>query len=206
MQSRGFKWAIPFVLFLPMVGCLRVPTPTNQQKSQNEAISRSQQRSPYVQRNDIEFNNYNKRQQIADDPTMILWCTSAFSTPGAPLFTVPVVGKVTSGGKRPYSERRRAGDSTYYYLDEVPGPDGMYGHSGEYRYGFTPGGVYSDWYGIETFCTTEPMIWQKERTEIVMGTDPTLLAAQQQAQERLRAGDTEGANRALEQAIMQGRR
>jgi hypothetical protein len=64
----------------------------------------------------------------------------------------------------------------------------MYGSSGEYRFGFSPSRVYYDFYGIETFCTTEPTIFQKEKTVIVSGTDSDLLAAQKAAQQVLRDG------------------
>ncbi len=72
------------------------------QDSQRRVWDNANRRAPYEMKNDVEFNNYSRRQQIADDPTTILWCTSAFPVTGAPLFTVPIVGKLTSGGKRPY--------------------------------------------------------------------------------------------------------
>jgi hypothetical protein len=145
----------------------------------------------YIMKNDVEFKNYNKRQQIADDPTTILWCTFAFPIPSSPLVTVAVVGKLTSGGKRPF--------------DTQPGPDGMYGTSGEYRYGFAPGDVYSDFYGLPTYCTNKPMIWQRQDTKIVMGADPVLMDAQNRAQAAMKSGNTTEANRILSEAIQGGK-
>lgn len=189
---RKMLWFIVAVAVL-MVGCVT----TAADKARQEATDRAESRSPYVQKNDVEFSNYNRRQQVADDPSAILWCTSAFPLPSSPLFTVPVVGKLTSGNKRPYETSRVVTSGT----SEVPGPDGMYGSSGEYRYGFTPAGVYVDFYGLATFCTTEPTIWQREHTAIVMQQDPNLLQAQQQAQAALRAGKPDDAARILDQAI-----
>lgn len=173
---------------------------TPQGEARLEAQRQAEQRQPYVQQNDIEFNNYNARQKIADDPTTILWCTSAFPVPSSPLFTVPVVGKLTSGNKRPYAT------GGYGSLSELPGPDGMYGSSGEYRYGFTPAGVYVDFYNISTFCTTEPTIWQRESTEIVLQIDPDLLDAQRRAREALQKGNNQEATEILEEAIKKAQR
>ena len=77
----------------------------------------------------------------------------------------------------------------------------MFGHSGEYRYGFSPAGVYSDFYDLATYCTSEPTVWQKESTELVLKTDDALFQAQQQAREALAAGNNEEAQRILEAAI-----
>ncbi len=170
-----------------LLGC----TATPQDQSAEEARERAESRRAFVQKNEVEFNNYNRRQMLADDPTAILWCTSSFPVPASPLFTVPVVGKLTSGSKRPYPK------------DGRPGPDGMYGSSGEYRYGFTPGDVYADWYGMSVFCTTAPMVWQREHTTIIMDTDKELLLAQRNAQKALRAGDKARASKIMTDAINQ---
>ena len=144
----------------------------------------------YVMKNDVEYRNYNRRQQLADDPTSILWCTSAFPVPGSPMFTIPIVGKLTSGSKRPFP-----------ISDTQPGPDGMYGSSGEYRYGFTTSGMYADWYNMQTFCTTEPTVWQRQSTTLVMQADPELLRVQTAARAALARGDTAEANRILSAGI-----
>lgn len=188
------------VLFLALIAFGCDDTATQSEKSQLEAIQKSQNRKAYVQQNDIEFKNYDRRQKLADDPTAILWCTSAFPIPSSPLFTVPIVGKLTSGSKRPFPTEQNVNTTSSYY-PELPGPDGMYGSSGEYRYGFTPSGIYADWYGMPCFCTTEPMIWQKEKTEIVMQTDPALLEAHEAAKKFLNNGDSKQAYATLEEAI-----
>lgn len=163
-------------------------------KVQNAISDRAENRRPYAPVNDVEFKNYDRRQQLADDPTAILWCTSSFSNPSSPMFTVPVVGKLTSGGKRPFP-RNVDGDT----LDS----GGMYGESGEYRFGFTPNNIYADYYGMEVFCTNEPTVWQRQSTTIVMQQDPVLLAAHQKAREALKANNPQEAERILAESIRQ---
>ena len=170
--------------------------------SQSTALNQAEQNAAnanyVIPTRGIERRNYNWRQELGDDPSVILWCTSAFSTPGSPMFTVPIIGKLTSGGKRPFPQYN---SSSY----ENPGADGMYGNSSEYRYGFGPTGKleYYEMYGVETFCTTQPTVWQKEATIIVQEKDPALMDATAGAQEALRNGDGELAQRILVEAIKQ---
>ena len=204
--SKRILTVISIFAAIGLLGLLAACTDTTINPAQDKAIEKASSRTAYVPRNDIEFKNYNKRQQLADDPSAIIWCTSAFSTPGAPLFTVPIVGKLTSGDKRPFpTSQVREGTS---YNPELPGSDAMYGHSGEYRYGFTPGDIYADWYGMEAFCTNEPLVWQKEATTIAMTSDPALLDAQNRASQVLRQGNNseqaqQQAQQILQQAVTQ---
>jgi hypothetical protein len=179
-----------FVLSILITGC------TSQSIAHNQAERDAQDAEYYIPTRGIERRNYNWRMELADDPTTILWCTSAFSTPGSPIFTVPIIGKLTSGGKRPF---RQYASSGY----ENVGADGMFGSSGEYRYGFGPSGMYEyyDFYDIETFCTTMPTVWQREETVIVFEKDPVLMEASEKAQQALRSGDTNLAEEILMQAI-----
>ncbi|OGZ96351.1 MAG: hypothetical protein A3I44_06020 [Candidatus Sungbacteria bacterium RIFCSPLOWO2_02_FULL_51_17] len=176
-------------------GCVGEPP-----SAQKKAVERSYTRDNYVPRNDVEGKNYNKRQQRADDPTAIIWCTTAFPIPSSPIFTVPVVGKLTSGNKRPYPTSQHVANVNYY-SPELPGNDAMYGSSGEYRYGFTPADVYVDYYGMPTFCTDEPTVWQRESTVIVMERDPALLEAHKRAREALAKNDPAVADKILSDAI-----
>jgi hypothetical protein len=177
---------------------------TNQQRAQQEAQERARQAEIYVPKNGVELKNYNERLRFADNPASILWCTSAFEVPGSPLFTVPVVGKLTSGDKRPYNTTRQwigPPNVSQWVTNEVPGPDGMYGHSVEYRYGRTPAGILVDFTNMEMFCTSEPTVWQKEATAIVNAVDQPLADAQRQAQEMLARGDEAGAAQVLGAAL-----
>ena len=105
---------------------------TPQQQAQQQAIEDAANRDYYVPHNGVEARNYNWRQEISDDPSLIVWCTFFPTNPNSPMITVPIMGKLTSGGKRPFS-----GDGDLY-----PAADGMYGSSGEYRYGFGPSGKF----------------------------------------------------------------
>lgn len=175
------KQFLLFLCIIFLVGC------SAQQQAQSTALSKAQARSAYIPQNEIEFKNYDGRQRIADDPTTIMWCTSAFPIPNSPLFTVPIIGKTTSGNKRPF--------------DTDPGPDGMYGSSNPYDYGFTPVHTLAEWRDMPQFCTNEPLVWQRQATTITMASDPELLAAQNKARAALKAGDKDGAMKILEEAI-----
>lgn len=173
--------AIFFVIAALVSGC------TSQQTAVSDAQTLAANRNFYRPTYDVEFNNYNNRLKIADQPTTIWWCTSSFNQPSSPMFTVPIVGKLTSGSKRPF--------------DTNLGPDGMYGSSSEYEYGFSPDGTYNQWNNIPLFCTTSPTVWQRESTTLVSGIDPALFAAQQAASEALARGDKAGAQKIITDAV-----
>ncbi len=199
-QCVGLKILLICVMFLGTF--IFAACDDNRTEAQKRAQEKAQNGEVYQPKNDMERKIYNKRQQIADDPTTILWCTSAFPIPSSPIFTVPIVGKLASGNKRPYpTSIALAGGSGGSYFPEIPGPDGMFGSSGEYRYGFTPGDYYADWYNMPCFCTTEPTIWQRQETKIVMQSDPQLLEAQNAARDALRKGNPKIANEILENAV-----
>ena len=126
-------------------------------------------RQNYIPKNDVEGQNYNARQRIADNPTTLLWCSAFPTSPTARGFTVPIVGKLTSGNKRPFPTEQALGNADVgWFNPELPGSDGFYGSSGEYRYGFDPAGNYHDFYGLEVYCTTVPNIVQREQTTIIV--------------------------------------
>ena len=54
---------------------------------------------------------------------------------------------------------------------------------------------------MSLFCTSEPTIWQRESTTIVMQNDPALTAAQHAATTALKNGNEAEANRVLQEAI-----
>jgi hypothetical protein len=165
------------VLFVAMVAC------TPQQQAADAALKQAQNANIYVNHNQVELANYNKRQEIADNPATILWCTSSFPQSNSPMFTTPIVGKLTSSTKRPYSTE--------------PDASGMYGGSTEYRYGFTPSGFYADFYNIATFCTTELTLFQRQQTVVMLAPDDAVNVAQKQAQAALAAGDPKKATQIL---------
>lgn len=192
MNRRTRLAAIAAVLLL-LAGCSDdsgSAKPKPAQNAQKQGIQTAKTRQNYAPKNDVEGRNYNARLHIADDPSTLLWCTAFPTSPNAPIITVPIVGKLTSGSKRPYpTERVRIdGDTSFSeYNPELPGPDGFYGTSGEYRYGFRPDGVYVDFYNLETYCTTEPTTFQREKTLIDLGSDAGLNSIDTKVQAALKA-------------------
>lgn len=158
----------------------------------DNAIAIVQSRSVYNPKNDVEGKNYNARQKLADNPATIIWCSAYPTNQNVKPFTVPIVGKLTSGNKRPYPTLQ---DKTYEnsgtYNPELPGPDGFYGTSGEYRYGFDPAGNYWDFYNVETVCTSEPTVIQKNTTDISVSVDPTAITTAEAALKVCRAADSD---------------
>lgn len=138
--------------------------------------------------NHTDYHNYYKAQTLYNDPSTIIWCTTSWGTTNAPLITVPIAGKLTSSSVslRPSTQAKdfRGGDNgTLTYYPELVSVDGMYhGSPPPYRYGFTPGGQYVDFSGMEVFCTTALTQFQKDRTEVDVNYDSTVSDAQIQAE------------------------
>jgi len=164
-------------------------TPDPQDTAMSRAQSRADNGEYYNPKNNLDRTNYNHRLQMADDPTAIIWCTFfPFGNTGP--ITFPVVGKMTSGSKRPYpTEKDYDGSTMGGFYPELPGPDGMYGSSGDYRYGFGPDGVYHDVYGLSTYCTSQPMVYRQQPSGMnIVIVDQRLAQASSQARQALKAG------------------
>jgi hypothetical protein len=199
-------WIIVGLLLIALVCSACGPEVIEQTEAQRSAQSKAMSGEVYQPRNDVERRNYNWRQEISDDPTTIVWCTFAWPIPDSPLVTIPVAGKLTSGSKRPYPvEQVIWNTSSGSYFPEVPGPDGMFGSSGDYRFGFGPAGraEYHDLYGLPVYCTNMPRVWHREHTTIMFDQDETLLTASQAAKTALNANDPDEATRILQEAISQ---
>ncbi len=120
------------------------------------------------------------------------------------MVTVAVAGKLTSGGKRPYPTSYKEdhptdkNDHVWLWYPELPGPDRMYGESGEYRYGFGPAGKaeYEEYFGLPTFCTTVPKVWLRG-TLIVSAADPVFKKATYIARQAMQDGDVTRAQQVL---------
>lgn len=171
-----FKILIVAALAAIVLGCGNPPSQpvSDQEKAQEIAASRAN----YIPRNDVEGSNYIKRLRRADRPDTILWCTFFPENPNYRAVTVPIVGKLTSGSKRPFPSKVVYDFDYNWGTDplpaEMPDAQGMYGSSGEYRFGFTPADAYVDFYNLATFCTDMPMIYQRIHTEIMLSVDSRL--------------------------------
>lgn len=179
-----------------VVGCAVALTACGQDHTvkstaQDKAIDTAKTRNNYAPVNDIEGHNYNARMTLADNPATIIWCSAYPANPNVKPFTVPIVGKLTSGNKRPYPTAVVETFDRYgSYNPELPGSDGFYGTSGEYRYGFSPDGQYHDFYNLETYCTSEPTLIQKNTTDIAVTiTDPASIKTAEAALATCRKAD-----------------
>lgn len=170
-------------LLLGLVGCVP-PTAVDQARLRGYENARTG--------NTVERRHYDMRRDISQDPTTVLWCTFAFPHSGSELVTIPIVGKLTSGGKRSFGQ-----------TGEEPDEYGMYGSSdSQYRYGFGPGGKaeYSDFNQMPMYCTTVAKTYQVKSTAL-MQPDEKLNAAALRVRELLRAGKPDEASAVLGQAI-----
>lgn len=182
------------IIAVPLMAAGCFGGPSAQEQAQNAAANSANSNGFYVPKNHLEQKNYNDRQRLADDPATIIWCTFFPPTVGQEPITVPIAGKLTSSGKKPVPDSA-ASDPNW---TQDPGPDGMYGSSAEYRYGFDPTRtVYYDFTQLPSICTNAPLIWQKNKTTIAVGTDTTLSSLDKAASAALAKGNAKQAAQIL---------
>lgn len=195
-MKRILIGATAAVLALTLSACAEETVSAN---AYDDIASKAANRTPYVPSNDVEYENYNKAQELYDSPESIIWCTTSWGNPSAPLVTTPIVGKLTSSSTSYFPNQTAHGNSNGVWQEENRSVDGMYhGNPPGYRYGFTPGGQYVDFYGMEVFCTTALTEFQRQSTTVSVETDTAAGDLQEQAEALLAAGDTEGAAAVLE--------
>lgn len=148
-------------------------------------------------KNFTEYHNYIKAQKLYDSPSTIIWCTSSWGNASAPMFTVPIAGKLTSSSVSLFPSEQSIATSggdrgwTTKYNPELPSVDSMFhGNPPAYRYGFTPGGQYVDFSGMEVFCTTALTEFQRQSTEVVTKVDTSVSDAQVKAEAALKECQT----------------
>lgn len=177
------------------------PATRSDQLEQNE--QGFDDRQPPQVTGDAEYNNYIRAQEeVYDDPSSIIWCTVYPENPSAPIFTVPVAGKLTSSSVSYFPNQTFArGDLGEYdgdFLVEAQSVDGMYhGTPPAYRYGFTPGGQYVDFANLPTFCTTSLTEFQRQTLKVAAVSDDGVTQA---AEDALKAGDAEKAQEIVDGA------
>lgn len=150
-----------------------------------------------------DFLNYNQAQRLYASRTSIIWCTTTWGNPSAPMVTIPVQSKLTSSSVSFYpSSRVKVYENSGEYTPERRSVDGMYhGSPPPYRYGFTPGGQYVDFFNMPTLCTTALTKFQRQETKVALSVDDAAKAADAQAQAALARGDHAGAQKILEDAL-----
>jgi hypothetical protein len=160
---------------------------------------RANGRSPYIPKNDVEFKNYNRAQQLYDSPTTIIWCSTTWGNPSSPIVTVPIAGKLTSSSTTFFAPEYRESGSDVRRAVAARSVDGLYHpNPPQYRYGFTPGGQYVDFFNMPTVCTTALTKFQRQQTKLTVEVDAQGVAATKRAEAALRRGDAAAAQRDLE--------
>ncbi|WP_159795758.1 hypothetical protein [Puerhibacterium puerhi] len=174
---------------------------TASDKAYDEIAKEASGRQPYKPQNDVEYNNYNKAQELYDDPSSIIWCTTTWGNASAPLVTVPVAGKLTSSSVSYFPNYSpKWSNNNGGLLVENRSVDGMYhGNPPGYRYGFTPGGQYVDFFNMPTVCTTALTEFQRQSTEVSISNDDVAAQLQQRAEDALKAGNADEAQKILEE-------
>jgi hypothetical protein len=172
--------------------------------AQQQANKNGENFNPYIPPpNNTEQQNYNAAQRLYNDPSSILWCTAFPQSNTAPIITVPVAGKLTSSTTTAFNP-----DTTDEHGDTgiavMPNRsvDGLYHPDPPpYRYGFTPGGQYVDFFNMPTLCTTKPLSFQRQSVSVKI--DGALNSATTKAEQALKSGNKDEAQKILEQAAGQ---
>lgn len=165
------------------------------QEALKEVNIKANDRAPYLPKNDVEFENYNKAQELFDDPNSIIWCTSTLPNDSSPIFTVPIRGKLTSSSTSYFAGTDTNGN-------EERSVDGMYhGSPPAYRFGFTPMGDYVSFEGMAAYCSSKMDSFQRQQTYISVDPESDAVTeAQKQAEAALKSGNPDEAMRLLSEA------
>lgn len=186
-------------LVLPLAACSGKEDATKHVSQSKQVEQHAKSQRAYLPHNDVELRNYNDAQKLYDSPNTIIWCSTTWGNASAPLVTVPVTGKLTSSSTSFFPSTKWV-DRGEYQWNEVQQPsiDGMYHpNPPQYRYGFTPGGQYVDFFNMPTFCTTALTKFQRQETKVTVEFDAQAKQAQKQAERALRSGDQQRAQEAL---------
>lgn len=181
------------------IGCGGSSASSGQEKAKDNIEHHADERVPYEPVHDVEFNNYNKAQELYDSPSTIIWCSVMPQSSTAPIVTVPVAGKLTSSSTTFFRPEEFIDRGNYsWQTAEARSVDGMFHpNPPKYRYGFTPGGQYVDFFELPTFCTTQPLAFQRQSVQVKV--DSNLNDATQKAEQALGEGKKKEA-----QAILAG--
>jgi hypothetical protein len=196
------KFLMLIVAVLAMAIFISACDEEDHSKEEEEVAAVARSYHAYIPKNGVEFHNYNQSQELYDNPATILWCTAFPQSPTEKPVTVPVAGKLTSSTTtffRP--EERVSGEHGAVALPRRS-VDGLYHpNPPQYRYGFTPGGQYVDFFDMPTLCTTQPLEYQTQ--SIALSVDGSLAKATGEAEKALAAGDKAKAEKILKQAAGQ---
>lgn len=184
-------------------GCNEASKSTPRKSQESQVRHKQDTQSAYIPKNDVELRNYNDAQKLYDSPNTIIWCSTTWGNASAPLVTVPVTGKLTSSSTSFFPSTKWVDRGNYSWTEvQQPSIDGLYHpNPPQYRYGFTPGGQYVDFFNMPTFCTTALTKFQRESTKVQVEFDAEARQAQQRAQAALKAGSPSQAQKILSEAL-----
>jgi hypothetical protein len=158
--------------------------------------------TPYIPKNEVEGKNYNKSQELYDNPNTILYCTILPTNPTLKAITIPIAGKLTSSSVSAFPSQEihydNEGGNT---VTERASVDGLFhGSPPPYRYGFTPGGNFVEvWSGDEGICTTSPTEIQTQTLSV--GFEGSVDAATAEAEKALEAGEPAKAEQIIAEGV-----
>lgn len=183
---------IAVFLAVAIAACGGSSHPHTQEKETNNNVETERESfgKSYVPHNHVDFTNFNGAQELYDSPSTIVWCTTTWDNPSAPMVTVPIAGKLTSSSVsyRPQDKVIETGNEGAVVVENTSN-DGMYhGSPPPYRYGFTPGHQYVDFFNMATFCTTALTEFQRQQTEVTIAVNQKANKATEKAEEALEAG------------------
>lgn len=160
------------ILGLAAIGLTACAPEAEQPQQYKEVESRAASKTAYIPKNDVELENYNRAQELYDDPAAIQWCTMFPPSDTAPIVTTPIAGKLTTSSTTFFNPQELV-EGRYLEQGMVTLPkrsvDGLYHGESSYRYGFTPGGQYVDFFNsAHVRCTTALTEFQRENTFVEM--------------------------------------
>jgi hypothetical protein len=177
-------------------------------KQKRDVDKRAEGYEAYLPKNTVELDNYNEAQRLYDSPSTIIWCSTTWGNASAPIVTVPIKGKLTSSSTTFFRPEEVVNDDSNRSGVVVSGRsvDGLFHPSPPgYRYGFTPGGQYVDFFNMATFCTTALTEFQRQETRVAVDYDDVARLADRRAEQALSRGDGAAAERILSDAVGGGR-
>lgn len=203
MNKRLVSAVLAVTCVVSLAACDTGETGTPEGNAKKSVEQHARQRAPYLPKNDVEFNNYNKAQELYDTPSTIIWCTTTWGNANAPLVTVPVAGKLTSSSTTFFRPEAFFDRGNYSWQQGTArSVDGLFHpNPPQYRYGFTPGGQYIDFFNMPTFCTTALTKLQRQVSKVALAVSQTDKAADLAAQNALSRGNHSEAQKILERAV-----